>query len=244
MENTSLIALSRATALERKMALVANNIANMNTTGYKAESPLFTEYLVDPEEARTANDLYSMVLDQGTVRNVAMGPILQTGNPLDIALEGDGYLQVETLDGLRYTRSGSLSMDSNRILINSAGLPVLDDTGNQITIPANIQNIMVSADGSISTENGQLAKLGLYRFDREQDMQVLGSGLLVTDERPKTAETTQVRQGFLEQSNVEAVREMTSMIEISRQYQSIQKMMEKQHDLLRNAYSKLAKISA
>ena len=244
METTSLISLSRAAALERKVAVIANNIANVGTTAYKAQEPLFTEFLFEPEDMTSVNETYKMILDQGTSRDLSAGPITQTGNPLDVALEGDGYLQVETLDGMRYTRAGNLSMDSSRVLVTSSGLPVLDDTGNQITFPNNIQHIMIAEDGTVSTDAGTLATLGLYRFDEEQKMDTLGSGLLSTTETPKVAEDTKVRQGFLEQSNVQAVAEMTQMVEVSRQYQSVQKLLQNQHDLLRKAYQSLSKITS
>lgn len=240
MENTSYIALSKATALERRMAVVANNIANMNTTGFKSQAPLFVEYLVKP----APDESYSMVLDQGTVRNTAPGPLLQTGNPLDIALEGDGYLQVETLDGLRYTRAGSLTLNTDRTLVTIAGLPVLDDGGAQITIPPGTASVTIAPDGSVFTERGPVGKIGVYTFDREQGIQELGNGLLTTDETPTVAENTQIRQGFLEQSNVQPVVEMTNMISVARQYESIQKIMQSQHDLMRQAYGKLSKIQA
>ncbi len=229
MENTTYIALSGAAALERRMAVVANDIANMNTTGFKSEAPLFVEYLVKPAQ----DESYSMVLDQGTMRNTAPGPLLQTGNPLDVALEGDGYLQVETLDGLRYTRAGSLTMNPDRTLVTVSGLPVLDDNGAQITFPPNAADITISPDGSVFTDKGPVGKIGVYTFAHEQKIQELGNGLLATDETPTVAEHTQVRQGFLEQSNVQPVLEMTNMISVSRQYESIQKTLQRQNDLMR-----------
>lgn len=239
MENTSYITLSRATALERQMAIVANNVANMNTTGFKSEAPLFVEYLVKPQP----DESYKMVLDRGTARNMAPGPLAQTGNPLDVALEGDGYFQVETLDGPRYTRAGSFTLDAERRLVSVTGLPVLDDTGNTLTIPANATSITISPDGQVATEQGPLGRLGVFTFKSEVKMQEVGGGLLTTDQKPVPAPETRVRQGSLEQSNVQPVVEMTNMIAVSRLYENIQKLMQSQHDLMRNAYSKLSKIS-
>jgi flagellar basal-body rod protein FlgF len=239
MENTSLIALSRAVTLERQMAVVANNVANMNTTGFKSESPLFVEYLMRPNE----DEHYSMVQDQGTVRNIAPGPLQQTGNPLDMALEGDGYFELGTLDGPRYTRAGTFTMNADRVLVNIAGLPVMDETGNEITIPPNISEITVAPDGNIFTERGPLAKIGVFHFRNEQGLKPLGNGLLVTQEKPEVSENTLVRQGFVEQSNVQSVVEMTSMISVSRQYEGIQKLLQAEHDRLRNAYTKLSRIA-
>lgn len=238
MENTSLIVLSRATTLQRQMDIVANNVANMSTTGFKSEAPLFVEYLVEPNR----EEKYSMVQDKATLRNLAPGAFNPTGNPLDVALEGSGYLSVGTLDGTRYTRDGNLTMDSNRQLTTASGLPVLDETGNPITIPANSGDIRISPEGTVTTNLGIAGKLGIVKFTKEQSMIQLGSGLYQTDEPAIADPETVVRQGFLEGSNVQGVVEMTNMIEINRDYQNIQKLLQHEHDLLRNAYTKLSKL--
>jgi len=239
MENTTLIALSRATALERKMQVVANNVANMSTTGFKSESPLFVEMVEHPQE----DERYSMVMDQSTLRDTSNGPINLTGNPLDVALEGDGYFVLDTLNGPRYTRAGNFTMNDQRELVNVNGLPVLDDNNSRITIPPNTTDIRISPQGDVSTEQGVVGRLQVVKFDREQFMNQLGNGLYQTNEKPQAAEETVVRQGFLEGSNVNSVMEMTDMISVNRQYQSIQNMLQSQHEMLRNAYTKLSRLS-
>jgi len=239
MENTSIIALSRAITLQRQMELVANNVANMNTTGFKSEQPLFIEYVNRPQR----DEKYSMVQDYSTLRDLAAGPITQTGNPLDVALEGDGYLTVDTIDGPRYTRNGNLTLNSERQLVNSQGLPVLDDSGNPLTIPQNTSDITINPDGTVLGGNIQLGKLGIATFKNEQFMTQMGNGLYQTDEKPTQSEKTVVRQGFLENSNVQSIVEMTTMVDVNRQYQNIQNLMKTEHDRLRNAYSKLAKLA-
>jgi flagellar basal-body rod protein FlgF len=154
METISVIALSRADALRRQMDIVANNVANVSTTGFKSEQPLFIEYV----EQASSNEKYSMVQDYTSLRNLAAGPLTQTGNQFDIALEGDGYLAVDTVDGPRYTRGGGLNLDSNRDLVNANGLPVLDDNGNAINIPSNVRQVRISPDGSVFSETGEIAK--------------------------------------------------------------------------------------
>ena len=239
MENTSLITLSRAAALQRQMQVVANNIANMNTTGFKGESPLFIEYVEHPQKDET----YSMVQDYATLRDTTSGAISQTGNPLDLALEGDAYFAVSTLDGVRYTRSGNFSMNDQRELVNASGLPVMDDTGNVMTIPASAEDIRINPQGIVSTNLGTVGQIQLATFKDEQKMIQLGSGLYQTDEKPTNSETTLVRQGFLEKSNVNSIQEMTNMIEINRQYQSVQNILRSEHERLRNAYTKLSRLS-
>ncbi len=239
MENTSLIALSRAVTLQRQMDISANNVANMNTTGFKAEQPLFIEYINRP----APDEKYSLVQDYATLRDLSAGPITQTGNPLDVAIEGNGYFALDTLDGTRYTRGGNFSMDSERQLTAAGGLPVLDDTGNPITIPANARDINIGPSGIISSGNVQIGQIGIYKFENEQFMTQLGNGLYQTDQTATEAEDVVIRQGFLEDSNVQSIVEMTTMIDINRQYQNIQQLMKTEHDRLRTAYSKLAKLA-
>jgi flagellar basal-body rod protein FlgF len=239
MENVSFIALSRATALERQMQIVANNVANMNTTGFKSESPLFIEFVQKPQK----DEQFSMVMDLASFRNTANGPINMSGNPLDLALEGDGYFTVATSDGPRYTRAGNFSLNDARELVTSSGLPVLDDGGSTITIPANTAEIRIAQDGSVATEAGPVGRIGVVRFEREQNMVQLGNNLYQTNEIPVAAPETKVQQGFLEGSNVQSVLEMNSMIEINRQYQSVQRLLQGEHERLRNAYQKLSRLS-
>lgn len=239
MENTSLIALSRAITLQRQMELVANNVANMNTTGFKAEQPLFIEYVNKPQR----DEKYSMVQDYATLRDLAAGPITQTGNPLDAALEGDGYFTLDTIDGPRYTRNGNFTMNAERQLVNSQGLPVLDDSGNPLTIPQNATDITITPDGIVMGDAQQVGRLGIATFRNEQFMTQMGNGLYQTDEKPVQSENTVVRQGFLEGSNVQSIVEMTTMVDVNRQYQNIQNLLKTEHDRLRNAYSKLAKLA-
>jgi len=202
---------------------------------------LFVEYIEKPNR----DEKYSMVLDRGSTRNLAPGPMTQTGNTLDVALEGDGYFAVDTLNGPRYTRSGNFAMDSNRTLTNSSGLPVLDENGTQMTLPVGAREIRITPEGEVSTERGPVGKLQIVKFAREQFMEQIGGGLYTTAERPIPVEEgeTKVRQGFLEGSNVQSIREMTTMTEISRQYESIQRLMQTDHERLRNAYAKLTKLS-
>lgn len=239
MENATLIAASRAVALERQMSVIANNVANMDTNGFKSGKPLFIEQL----NKMSDTEKYSMVENRGILRDLSSGPVSQTGNPLDLALEGDGYFTVDTLNGPRYTRAGNFSLNDQRELTNANGLPVLDENGSRLSIPANARDINISDDGMVTTELGQVGRIGVVRFEREQFMTELGNSLYSTDENPIAEPATKIRQGFLEGSNVQAVREMTDMIEVNRQYQNIQKILSNEHDRLRNAYSKLSKLS-
>ena len=238
MENPIYIALSRQNALRRQLDVVANNVANMNTTGFKQQRVMFTEFLERP----AMHEQVSFVQDRAVVRDLAAGGMLQTGNPLDVALSGPGYFTVDTASGRRYTRNGNMHLDDQRQLVDGGGLPVLADNGQPITIPDGTSAIKITGDGTVATELGPVGRLNVVTFQREQLMTEVGSGLYVSDEEPQPAPAdTKVAQGMLEQSNVKPVVEMTQMIEISRQYQQAQKMIESEHERIRGLIQRLGR---
>lgn len=239
MENSIYIAISRQNVLKQRMNLVANNIANMNTTGFKSEHSLFLEEVV---KAKKSEEPLSMVLDYGQYRSMRQGPLEYTQNPLDVALEGPAYLAVETNDGTRYTRAGSLKINNEGELVTSAGIPVLDEGGARINIPPTVQSITISETGDILTEEGGVGTLQVAEFEFPHNLKATGRGLYKTDDLPLDENTTRVVQGALEKSNVNGVMEMTEMIEVSRQYQSNQRLIQNEHDRVRSAIKKLTQV--
>lgn len=238
MENPTYIALSRQNALRRQLDVVANNVANMNTTGFKQQRVMFTEFLERP----AMHEQVSFVQDRAVVRDLAAGGMVQTGNPLDVALSGPGYFTVDTASGRRYTRNGNFRLDDQRQLVDGGGLPVLSDAGQPITLPEGTADIQVKGDGTVTTELGPVGRLNVVTFQREQMMTEVGSGLYVSDEEPQPAPPeTKVAWGMLEQSNVKPVVEMTQMIEINRQYQQAQKMIESEHERIRSLIQRLGR---
>lgn len=225
METPIYVSLSRQTALRRQMEVVANNVANMSTPGYKQQRVLFQEFLHEPPGGAPV----SMVVDYGVRRDTRNGALTATGNPLDLALEGDGYFVVETLNGPRYTRAGRFQLDNERRIVDVNGLPLLGQGGQPLAIPDGAADIIVRPDGTVATELGEVGQIDIVRFEDEQAMLELGSGLYSSPEDPVAVEDTLVRQGMIEGSNVQGVVEMTQMIEISRQYQQIQKILESEH---------------
>ena len=131
MENALLIGLSRQIALQRELDVVANNIANINTTGFKADGAVFDEYLSAPAARRRPGPTsrVSFVQDRATWHDMSQGPIQHTGNPLDVAIDGQGFLVVQTARGERYTRNGALQINATGELVTSAGDQVLGDSG-------------------------------------------------------------------------------------------------------------------
>src|ERR1700687_1592287 len=153
MQNALLVGLSRQVALGRELDVVANNIANINTTGYKADGSLFEEYLSSVARADQTGARVSFVHDRGTWHDLSAGPIEKTGNPLNIAIDGNAFLVVQTPRGERYTRNGALQINGTGELVTSEGNPVLGEAGPIVLQPTDHQ-ISISLDGTISAREG------------------------------------------------------------------------------------------
>jgi flagellar basal-body rod protein FlgF len=253
MENALLVGLSRQMVLERQMDVVANNVANMSTTGFKADNSMFEEYLMPvarENRFEPADRQLSFVNDRGTWRNMGAGPVQQTGNPLDVALNGDGYLVVQTAAGERYTRNGSLVINGQGQLVTADGAPVLGDNGPIVFQPTD-HSVMITPDGRITvTEAGatstesQRGQLRIVRFAAPQQLQKEGNNLYVAPAGvAATPDTnTKVIQGSIEKSNVSGVAEISRLIEISRAYAHVAQMLSNESDLHKNAISQLANV--
>lgn len=227
MENTGYVALSYQVALERKMDQVANNIANADTSGFKSSHMLFNEYVVNTPKQKPLSE----VVDYGNYRNFDPGPAQQTGNPYDVALQGNGFLTVQTPDGEKFTRNGNMSVNNQGQLVTSGGLPYSDAGGKPIIVPAEARNIVISENGTISSDSGELGRLKLVRFDNPQEMKPIGNSLFESSSSAIPDDKTTVRQGMIEGSNVNPVMEMTDMIEVQRKYEAVARLLQNDHDL-------------
>jgi flagellar basal-body rod protein FlgF len=256
MENALLIGLSRQVVLTRELDAVANNIANVNTTGFKADSTVFEEYLMP-----TASDgqfsgrdsRVSFVRDRATWHNLSHGPIQRTGSPLDVAIETDGFFVVQTARGERYTRNGSFQINAAGELVTSEGAEgdqVLGESG-PVKFQSTDNSITIARDGSIRVREGSNAeidsargKLRFASFDQPQLLQKDGGSRFAApaDLVPLPAVRVSVTQGAIEKSNVHAVLEMTRMIEITRAYSQIATMLQQQSDMRRSAIEKLGTV--
>jgi flagellar basal-body rod protein FlgF len=248
MQNAFLIGLSRQVALSREMDVVANNIANIDTTGYKADGSLFEEYL--SSSARTdVGARVSYVRDRGVWHDMNAGGMQRTGNPLDVAIDGDGFFTVQTPRGPRYTRNGSFKINAAGQLVTSEGDPVLG-SGGPITFQPNDRQISISPDGTISVRQGNSTAdsvrgtLTLVNFANPQQLQKDGGSTFKTPAgvTPQAATGAKMVQGELEKSNVRGVVEMSRMIEITRSYMQIASMLQQQSDVSQQSIDKLAAV--
>ena len=240
MENVSYIGLSQQIALHRLMDVTANNMANMNTPGYKSENVLFKEYLSKPQND---GEKVAQVQDYGTYRDLGQGAMTHTANKLDLAIQGDGYFAVQTAQGVRYTRDGSFSLNNKGEIVTKTGYRVLSDVSGPLTVQPSATQITVTEAGTVSSEKGLVGKLKLARFDNPQTVIPIGDNLYYAqDAQEKPVDKPQVMQGMLENSNVQPVLELNKMIEILRMYQAAQNMLVTDHERIRSMVQRLTKV--
>lgn len=233
MDNSVYIALSRQSTLFRDMNAVANNIANVNTTGYKAEKVMFTDYLVDD------GNRHKMAFSQdiASYRDLAEGAMESTGNELDVAIEGPGYFMVQAPFGVGYTRAGNFTLNNNGQMVTHDGYPVLDEGGQPIEIPPEAQTIEIGENGLILIDGVEGGVLGVREFANQQELKPVSQNLLRADGGGIEAIASRVVQGAIEKSNVNAVQELTRMIQVSRAVGGTAKYIEVIYDLQRKAHS-------
>lgn len=252
MQNGLLVGLSRQVVLSRELDVVANNIANINTTGFKADGAVFEEYIAPTARiggATGADSRVSFVRDRATWVDLTQGPIDRTGNPLDVAIDGAGYLAVQTPRGERYTRNGAMQINAAGQLVTAEGYQVLGEAGPIIFQPKD-RNISISGDGTISVREGdapadtQRGKLRIVGFDAPGRLQKDGASTFAAPETVTQQPVANVKfvQGAVEKSNVRAVSEMTRMIEVTRSYTQVATMLSQQSDMRRSAIEKLAEV--
>lgn len=249
MENASLVGLSRQVALARELDVIANNVANISTTGFKADGSLFEEYLSTSARAAGSGDRVSYVRDRGIWHDMSQGPVERTGNQFDVAIDGKGFFAVQTPRGERYTRNGAMQVNANGQLVTAEGNPVLG-TGGPIVLQPTDRQVMISPDGTVSVREGNSraesirGRIRVVDFANQQSLQKDGNGLFRAGNgtTPQDVAAPKVVQGALEKSNVRGVAEMSRMIEITRAYTQIAAMLQQQGDQSQQAIDKLADV--
>jgi flagellar basal-body rod protein FlgF len=229
VDNGIYISLSRQMAAFRHMDVVANNIANANTTGFQAEKMLFDDYITRDDMAFTQ--------DIATYHDTSQGRIKETGNPLDMAIAGDGYFVLELPNGKRaYTRGGNFQVDGNGVLATSEGVPVLDEGGQRIQFNQDDREIKVGENGVLTINGEDRGVIGMVEFANRQDLQQIGNTMFTTEKQvPLPAENSRMLHGVLEDSNVSAIGEIVNMTKVSRSVGNTAKYIEVMYDLQRKA---------
>lgn len=231
MENSGYTTLTRQSGLMREMRIVANNIANTATTGYRQEGLVFSEYVMSVDGAS------SLSMGQGNVRHTSydQGTLTQTGGTFDFAIEGDGFFLVETPDGERLTRSGAFSPNAEGDLVTMDGYRVLDAGGAPVFVPPGAADIAVSADGTISSEGDPIGQIGMVLPINAREMVREDGVMFRADEGFEPAENARVLQRFVENSNVDPILQITRMIEVQRAYELGASFLEAEDERVRQA---------
>lgn len=219
------IATAGAVAQANALDATSNNIANASTAGFHGDRITFKEAMTAAKSADVS------VVGGGTSRvDSQAGAMSQTGNPLDLALEGDGMFSVQTPNGPRYTRAGNFQLDDTRRLVTVDGMQVRGEGGAPIVIPPEAQAIAIGADGSVTADGTQVGKLELVNFASKQ-LKREGSSLFSASGKPIAGEPPKVHSGMLESSNVNVIRGVVDLVKVSRTYESLMRVIQGYKDV-------------
>lgn len=233
METTLIVALSRQGALRRQMDVVANNLANMNTNAFKAEEMMFTDHVVSSGGPGFGEPI-AFVRDVATVRDHSQGRTEATGNPLDVAIQGDGFFTIEDpAGGELYSRNGRFQLDDTGRLVTADGAAVLTRAGSPLYFTEADTDIAIARDGTVSSENGELGQLRIVAFARPEALQPMGGGLYAADTPGQEVARPHIEQGMLERSNVEPILEMERMIRVQRAYESVRNLIRNEDERIK-----------
>lgn len=239
MDNTLMLALQTQRVLQRRMDVTANNLANVATSGFKADELLFEEVEDTGATAEEAPTDIVFVRDIGMLHRMEQGPIEMTGNALDVALEGEGFFMVEGPNGPLYTRDGAFSLTGEGRLVTSDGRAVLSSGGAPIVLDPQGESPSIGRDGAIRVAGVETGRIGTASFAAPGALSKVGDNLWDAQGQAPGAFEGVVLQGALEGSNVRPVTELTRLIEISRAYQSAAKIVAQADDLRREAIQSL-----
>lgn len=212
------IAISSAVLKQAQLDIIAQNLANANTVGYKREYVTFSDYLIS--EGIVVSDDKIMTNFNKVVYDFTRGELVKTDKPLDIAIEGDGFI---ALEGNRYTRRGDLNIDDEGYLVNFKGIRVLGEDGFIYVGKGVVPKI--KSDGTVVVDEKEVGKIKIVNFDRLEDLKKTDSTIFFTTQEEKEAEVN-IISGYLEASNVNSVYEMITMIEVLRDFESYQKAVQ------------------
>ena len=219
------IAAGGAVAQSNALDATANNIANATTAGFHGDRVTFREAMTQAKSVDMA------AVGAGTSRvDSQAGALSQTGNPLDLALEGDGYFSVQTKDGARYTRAGNFRLDDSRQLVTMDGNTVRGEGGAAIAIPEDAKQISIGVDGEVFADEESVGKLELTRF-ASKSLKREGSTLFAAKGAPEAGDAPKVRSGMLEASNVNVVRGVVDLVKVSRTYESLMRVIQSYADV-------------
>ena len=242
MDNATSITLSRLVAQSRSMDVIAGNLANMSTPGYRAERVVFADWLAPQKGAGIprGDSQLAFTQDRATYRDRAEGTLTQTGNPLDIALSGDGYFTVATPNGTRLTRAGRFTLQADGTISDAAGNALLDVNNQKLSVAPSDTVLTISADGAISSQNGPIGKIAVVTPSDPNRMTAEGGRLLRADVPTTPVATPKLVQGAVEDSNVQPTAELVRMMSTEREFQFATQFAEAEGQREQSAIDKIA----
>ena len=242
MDSPGYILLSRMTAQLRSQNLVAHNLANADTPGYRANRPIFAEHPALQRDVRRTpgGREVDYTWDRASWRDETAGPITRTGNPLDVAISGEGYFAVDTPRGERFTRAGRFTIGADGRLVDQGGNAVLGENGNPFAISPGDTRIEVQGDGTVRSENGVIGRLRVVRFDNNQSLRAEGDRLFdAAGQRPEPITRPGLVQGAVEGSNVQSVIELTRMMAEVREFQLATQFADREGERIQTAVERI-----
>ena len=247
MDNTKYVALSRQMGLWKQMDIVSNNMANMNTSGFKQDEAIFTSYLVETKKAEGFGKVpVIFTQDFGIFKDFQEGAFQETGNQLDVAIQGDGFFALETTQGERYTRKGQFSLDYEGKIVTKEGDVLLSENSEPFFIAPGEKEIYISESGEVSTENGVIGRLKVVAFADNQKLKKIGNTMFENvsgNSMEVGVADVRIKQRMIEKSNVEPIVEMSKMIKLQRSYEYVQQMIDEEHERLSNTINTYAQLA-
>lgn len=238
MDNAIYAALTRQSGLMKEMRVVANNISNANTTGFRREGVIFAEHL---SAIDGRGDTLSMANARGRLVDLNQGVLTQTNGNFDLAIEGDGFFLIDTPDGPRLTRAGAFMPSDEGELMTADGHRLLDEGQASIIIPAGAGTVSIGADGTLSANGQPFGRVGVFNAPEDAQLTHVGGTSFATDGDPEPVEDPKIRQGFLEDSNVDPIFEISRMIEVQRAYELGQSFMDREDQRIRSAITSMTR---
>jgi len=244
MDNTMYVTLSRQMVLHRELDIVANNIANADTAGFKLEDMMTRADQAAPAKTVGLNAPVTFVMDDGVARDFKQGALNATGAPLDLAIDGKGFFTVNTAGGPRYTRDGRFKLDETGKIVTQDGNAVQGGGGDIVLDPAK-GPISIAENGVISQAGQKVGQVDVVSFDDLSALSKDGNNLFrnTTNVQPQPTTAAKIRQGSLEGSNVQTLTQITRLIEINRAYESMTNIMSQTSDLSRRSIQRLGSVN-
>lgn len=238
MDNAGYTALTRQGGLQRELQVIANNIANISTTGFRKEGILFSEYIHAMDDGSPS---LSMASANVRATSYTQGPLTQTGGSFDFAIEGGGFFLIETPDGQQLTRNGAFTPNGDGELVAADGAALLDNGGARVFIPPDAKSISLASDGTLSADGTPLTQIGLYRPSDPAGANRRDGVRFSAEEGVEPADDGALLQGFLENSNVNAITEIARMIQVQHAYELGQTFLEKEDQRIRGVLQTLGR---